>query len=585
MDDQHFGELVEDGFPNFRPIRLYDSHVDTINDSLTLSQSRMDPLSDFDTLSSQQLDEIDAEGFAQDLDHMTSDTNSLSSHQDRIFALDDVTFYYRALGSLRSELVPIKLFDRWHLGLAISVVASGFTASILCAGYRPLLLATMNHDFNGKYSHNTALLNWGVIFSVLLGLFSDCVPFCGTRRKAYIVLGWIVSTLSFGSVSAIYVWEFSTHEVSDAIFGRLVEFFSILGSISLQFSWVTALALVVGFGQREAISERGGLASSILIFWQLGALTANIGVAEFQTKLTLLNTSTLILIISVIVLPFVLWFLYEDDEQGSTATLTASTKQLGVVPALHTGILHLWEICQEIVTHRVLLFLLLYGMLLHVHNPNIDETLANWSEFPPSDYVKNPWVLVIMTGGTIFALMYAKLRLLRTAWRHLALYGIGIIVFTAVVQATVIATDTVRTKWFYALSSIFRIWPTSWLLLFTVLTTTEIAHVGCEGVTMGFVLSGQAIGTTVMNGFVGWINYPSILTHEDSHSTRTRILFGTIAYATVNLIAIPFVFLLPSSKLETQQLRAFGGHDKRGAILVVVLFLLFLVLVILANIL
>ncbi|KAG7385166.1 hypothetical protein PHYPSEUDO_001794 [Phytophthora pseudosyringae] len=605
MQERQFGVSVDDGdfaaVVGFRPIVLYDTRVDMLNDSLTLSQSRKElQLPQLATLSSRELDEIDAE-YSSSQDHeqvaTPSDPFAQTQHlpppsgsRERGFAVDDAMFHYRALGSLRSGLAPIALLSRWHAGLAVTAFASGATVAVMRAAYRPLLLSTLNGQFERKYDAGTALLDWGDMLSVFLGLFSDCVPMYGTRRKAYITLGWMCSAVSYACVCGVYVEQIRDVKRPDAVFGRLLEAWSIVGSFALQLSWVAALALVVGFGQREALGERGGLATLFLVLWQVGTLTAHVTIGELQLRLTVANTSAIIATTSVIVLPFVRCFLHDDDEQESAATLIASTKRVGVLPALRTGLVQLWELCQEEVTYRVLLFLLVYGVLSRAGDPGVHKAFASWCGFAPDDTgAENPWVLVITSGVAVAALLHAKWRLLSTAWRQLAYVGTGVVVLSAVVQATIITTDTVRAKWFFSIFLGLTTWAKTWILVFIVLTTTEITHVGCEGVTMGLVLSSQGLGASVMNAIAEWISHATNtritedLIDEDSHNTRVRILFAAVAYAAVNLFAATAVPWLPRSKLEAQQLRAFGGYSRKGAAFIVVLVLVLLALAIVAN--
>ncbi|KAF1786974.1 hypothetical protein GQ600_11616 [Phytophthora cactorum] len=377
MQDRQFGASVDDNLTNllgFRPIVLYDTRVDTIDESLTRpDQGRS---SSFHT--SPHSPVTNSTNSTPIVPHVylhrtiirprpPLDQSPSSATTERGFAVGDAMFNYRALGSLRTGLAPIELLSRWHAGLAVTAFASGATVAVMRAAYRPLLISTMNDHFQRNYDPGTALLDWGDMLSVFLGLFSDCVPIYGTRRKAYVALGWILSALSYGSVYAIHLREIRGVKEPDAMFGRLLEAWSIIGGFALQLSWVAALALIVGFGQREALSERGGLATLFLILWQAGALTAHFTAAEFQSKLTLLNTSAALALTSLVALPFVLCFLYED-EQESAATLI-STKRAGVLPALRTGVIQLWEVCQEKVTYRVLLFLLVYGVLLNACDP------------------------------------------------------------------------------------------------------------------------------------------------------------------------------------------------------------------------
>ncbi|KAE9027489.1 hypothetical protein PR001_g11957 [Phytophthora rubi] len=562
-------------------------------DGSTLSRSRKEQQLPHSTLSSCELDDIDAERSSQLSPQSLQQIETPNTQTQEYYPPErglDTTFNYRALGSLRNGLAPITLLSRWHAGLAVTAFMSGAAQSFVRAAYRPLLLMTLNEKFNRKFDAESSLLDWPDVLSVLLGLFSDCVPIYGTRRKAYIALGWILSALSYLGVYGIYKDQVRDVKAPGRIFGRLLESWSVAGSLALQLSWVAALALVVGFGQRDALSERGGLAMLFLVLWQAGNFVAHIIVAELQSTLTLLTASACLATTSLVALLFVLCFLYDDDEQESTATLAASTKRVGVVPALRTGVVQLWEICQEEVTYRVLFFLLIYGALLKACDPGVHKALVTWSGFAPGDDDReSPWVLVVESGVALVALLHAKWRLLRTAWRPLAFIGIGVIVVSTLLQAILIATDTVRTKWFFLLFVGLVVWPKTWISFFMVLTTTEVTHVGCEGVTMGLVLSGQGLGTSVLNAITEWISHATStevtqkLVEEDSHSTRSRILFAAVAYAAVNLLAALSVPWLPRSKLETQQLRAFGGYSRRGAALIVLLFVVLLALTIVAN--
>ncbi|OWZ17828.1 Transmembrane protein [Phytophthora megakarya] len=604
----HFSSSDEDdnltNLLGFRPIVLYDNQGNMIDESLTLSRSRKEhQLPHFSMCSSRELDGIDAKCSSHESSQhqeaktptgpilQTQEYSLPPRSREREFSVGDGMFNYRALGSLRSGLAPIGSLSRWHIGLAATAFASGVTAAFMHAGYRPLLLSTLNDHFQRKYDAGSTLLDWHDILSVLLGLFSDCVPIYDTRRKAYIALGWIFSALNYGSVCAIDIGEVQNVEMPDAIIGHLLEGWSIIGSFALQLSWVAALALGVGFAQREALCDRGGLATLFLILWQTGVFAGYLIVAELQEKLTLMNSSAATATTSGIVLPFVFFFLHDDDEQEPTATIVVSTKRVGVVPALRADVIQLWEIFQEKVTYRALMFMLVHGGLLNACDPGVYKALASWSGFTPIDHVhsENPWVLVIQSGAAVVALLHAKWRLLSTAWRQLAFVGTGVVVIGVVVQVTVISTATFRSEWFFSLFTGLIAWPRSWISLFMVLTTTEVTHVGCEGVTIGTVLSGLGLSTSVLNASSRWISQGTntVITQklidEDAHSTRTRILFAGIVYAGINLFAVAAIAWLPRSKLEAQQLRAFGGYSRKDAMFIVILFVLLLTLGIVAN--
>lgn len=588
MSDESFTDLV-----GFRPIVLYDTRVDMVDESLTLSRSaRAQQLPQFSTLSSRELDEIDSSCLSSQQNKPHVDVSDVQGspppQRARGYAAGDELFNYRALGSLRSGLAPIALFSRWHAGLALTAFASGAASAFVTAGYHPLLFQTLNDRFNKRFQACSALVDWPGVSSVLLGLFSDCVPVYGTRRKAYIMLGWAISAVCYASGCALYLREIDHVESPRAAMGSLLEAFSAVGCFALQLSWVSALALVVGFGQRENLRERGGLATLFLVLWQFGVLVAHLVIAELQASVTLPSAAAALATMSALLLPCVCWFLHDDDERESAITMV-STKRVGVVPALRTGVVQIWEICQEKVTYRVLFFLLLYGALLHACDPGVDEALAAWSGFTFSDgklWPRYPWIRVVQSAVAVVALLHAKWRLLSTAWRPLAITGCCIASIGTITQAIVIATDTVRTKWFFSLLVGIVTWPETWLLLLTMLSTTELAHVGCEGVTIGLVLSFQSLGKAAVRAIAWWISRAvntDDLVGNDAHSTRTRVILVAAAYAVVNLLAGAAVPWLPRTKLEAQQLRAFGGYSRRGAAAVTLLFGLLLALAVTTN--
>ncbi|KAF4320219.1 hypothetical protein BBO99_00004241 [Phytophthora kernoviae] len=592
-EDDSFANLV-----GFRPIVLYDTRGDVVDESLTLSTSARDR--QLPQFSSHELDEIDSPCVSlQDSQQAKTPNVPKQQHyspppssRSRGYADGDELFNYRALGSLRSGLAPISLLSWWHVGLAVTAFSSGATLAFMRAAYRPHLLRILNDRFHKRYDASTSLIDWPDVFSVVLGLFSDCVPIYGTRRKAYIVLGWIFSAVSYASGCLIYLLQIRGVEEPDAIFGALLQAFSIIGCFALQLSWVVALALVVGFGQRETLGERGDLATRFLVIWKAGSLVAHVAVAELQSMLTLSSSGAVLAVASVVSLPFVLWFLHDDDEREYPVTLVASTKRAGVVSALRIGIVQLWEICQEKVTYRVLFFLLIYGALLKASDPGVDETLAVWSgftSFEGSYRVTDPWLLVVQSGVAVTALLHAKWRLLSIAWRPLAFTATGIVVVGTLVQSIIVATDTVRTKWLFSLLMGVIVWPETWILLFMVLSITEVADVGCEGITMGIMVSFQGLGTAATRAITRWISHSAHTSfnrdqiERDLQSTRTRVMYVAAAYAVLNLFAAATVPWLPRNKLETQQLRAFGGYSKRGAALTVLVFALLLALVLVAN--
>ncbi|RLN67012.1 hypothetical protein BBJ28_00006796 [Nothophytophthora sp. Chile5] len=606
--DCRFADLL-----GFRPVVLYDTRVDMVDESLTLSRSaRSRQLPQFSTLSSAELDEIDAECSVgvpsrdqQQVKTPVGPPPETRQQQDRLprpprsrdcrYAAREDFFNYRALGSLRLGLAPIALLSRRHAGLAVTAFASGATLAFLRSTYRPLLVKTMTGHFPDQYDAAAYSLEWPGALSMLLGLLSDCVPLCGTRRKSYIALAWTLSALSFGTACAFDLQREEDAESLESTTARsLLVACSVVGCLALQLAWVSALALVVGFGQRETLGERGGLATLFLAIWQAGALATHIAVTQVQreTVVTLPGASAALAAASVLALPFVLCFLRDDDEREAATTLAASTKRVGVMPALRMGVVQLWEICQEEATYRLLFFLLVYGVLLQASDPGVHDALTDWSGFTSSSDDREAdegYVLVVQSGVAVLALLHAKWKLLGVAWRPFAFVGAGLVAIGTLTQALPIALDLVRAEWFFSLLAGLLVWPKTWLLLFTLLPSTEVAHVGCEGVTMGLVLSFQTLSSLARHSVSAWISQATGTRvtadqlEDDDVSTRYRVIAAAAAYSAVNLLAMAAVPLLPRSKLDTQQLRAFGRYSRRAAGVLVLLLVLLAAIVVVAN--
>lgn len=587
----------------------------------------------------------DSRGF-----HLRDSADFHSQQQQQVpdrFVAGKQFFNYHAFGSLREGLMPISLLSRAHFGLAVTAFFAGLCLMFLRYGYRPLLVAYLSKHHPSQYNAGRYLLDWPGAFSVFIGLLSDCVPLRGTRRKSYILLGWVVSVVVFAGIGITNLFGTSTIVVYDDdtelanslekhsdrwVFGVLYVGLSFLGCFSIQVSWVGALAMMIEYAQREPLYQRGHLAATITILFygaelviqgvitQLlfpydtsdnanGSTSGSGADTALESSISLSGAGVILAVAALVPIPFVIYMLDEDTSnsiksysQSDTGTAPplallhtpspkGSTPVQQHAPALTTsslghGTMELWRFCQQKVVYRILSFDFAFVMVVGIYNQNVRDALARWCDISSANALM---VEVVKSGFTLVGLIHAKYFMLNTGWKLVGALG-SILFFSIFVTETIpIVFNAVRAKWFYYLLVGILDWPKSWLKMVAVILPTEIATAGNEGATIGAMLSIQVLSiaaahtlSEILTRIVG----TSVTMEEvdaDGHETRMHVLTNGMIFYAVNLAGALTVLWLPASKLDAQQMRAFGGYSRSWGTALVLLFLILLLFVLIVN--
>jgi hypothetical protein len=558
-------------------------------------------------------------------------------------------FNYHAFGSLREGLAPVSLFSKAHFGLAVTAVMAGLCFTFLRYGYRPLLVAYLSRHHPSQYIAAKGLLEWPGAFSVFIGLFLDCLPLRGSRRKAYIMLGWFVSVVAFAGIAITNLFGASTIVVYDDdtelayvqqdkkqdrwVSGVLYVGLSFIGCFAVQVAWVAASALIIEYAQREPLYKRGHIASLFLSLYYGAALVVQGVITQLlfptendsssssdtstktalQSVISLSGAGLILAIGAAVALPFAYYMLDEDDSSSRSAKFESNSGEQVPPPPLLTrslspkgslrsssiappvaastllaqGVTQLWRFCQQKVVYRILLFLFAYVMLVGIYNQNVRDALARWSGISAADALM---VEVVRSGFTLVGILHAKQWMLNMGWKVVGSLGVVLFVAIFLTETLPIVLNAVRTKWFYMLTVGVLEWPKCWLKLYSMITPTEIATVGAEGATIGMVLSFYVISIaaarTASQGIslITGISVTMAEVDADSHATRMAVLTNGLVVYAVNLCGLVSMLWLPHSKLDAQQLRAFGGYSRGWGAAVVSLFLVLLFFVLVVNV-
>jgi hypothetical protein len=486
------------------------------------------------------------------------DLRTVSGLQSR-FVAGATFFNYNAYGSLRSDHEPIQLLSRGYIGLAIHFLVSGFVFFFFSYGYGRLLADHLKANSEQQVYAAYYVLVWPSALSIFFGLVSDGYPICGHRRKAYMVLGWLISV-------AMYFAIFFLHYSSDkgGRVGVIYLFVSLIAACGIQISWLAGIAASVEYAQRELIHYRGRLQASLLALYYAGGALARFLIAilgndngdQFLSSLSMGGAAVVLGVVTLVAIPLVIWLFGEEPS-------TINVPQHVDMP-LRERLQTFWKFCHQNVVYHVLFFTTFHLLLLGLFSENVRGAVEVWSSADPNTYLSlEGWRL----ATNVVSVLMWKFYLRNVSWRTLVIFG-SLLYMLAYAVVTVFATfNVVRSKAFYTAMILVSEVPRAGLTLFTFVLATEVADMGHEGVTVALAMSYQMLAgladftlATIAPNVLGY-NVTDAEIAADASSTRTKVIKAYAVMTAINVLCFPAIKLLPQQKLDAQQQRAFGGYN------------------------
>ncbi|TMW63965.1 hypothetical protein Poli38472_014670 [Pythium oligandrum] len=497
------------------------------------------------------------------------------------FVAGEAFFNYDAMGGLREGLAPVELLSSSYCGLLINGVVAGFAIIFFQCVFQQLLVADFTTHHQEQINAAKYLLLWPGAFSVFIGVLSDSLPMFGSRRKSYMILGWIISCLMFGAMVVVcYVTSSNS-----ATRGYLLLIFSVFAAFGMQIAYIASLAMTIELAQREHLYQRGHLQSLYLVWYFAFSTIAQL-VASFvllrsddgatvTASVDLSASSAILAGISLVPIPFLLFCLEEEHAERSRV-------------AFFRRISELWQLLQWKVVYKMLFFLCGSVFFSAASDTNVSTAIMVWSKVSMS---KIRWIYLGQIGAKFLAALLWKAFFVNYSWRRLAFIALIVNVVANVILAIPTVYNLVRNEWYMYVWSLIADVPFGLFELFALIAPTEIADVGREGAVIGLVNSFTVLITIAtytlwesVSEAVGLeVNVPGIM--MDSADTRTDVMVTGTVYIIINLVGVCTAFFMPNQKLDAQQLRAFGGYNRLARMLLVGAFLLLLTYDLVANIL
>ncbi|KAG6613177.1 Major facilitator superfamily domain, general substrate transporter [Phytophthora cinnamomi] len=457
-------------------------------------------------------------------------------------------------GSLRKG-GAVRFFSKYCLGLVAASFSSTFAVECLLTAIQPLLKQHFGLT-PAQLAASQRLTSMPLVLSFLFGLLTDCYPIMGLRRKAYTLIGLTTTIVSIWVIAGInaYMNTLAQGNASKGLAVIVIAFAS-LASLGNIMSYVSIHTRVIELAQREPLGLRGSILATYLVFRSVVYIITDACVFAVQssaTKTSTHQTAALVVFGFIIALPIPVIYKFWEEKYYSLSTTMKTRGQI------------LWKIMQQKAVWSVLAFQCFF-------------TLFNQISFSGPSVIISVWAGA--SGGNIFtqqAMHYGIVTLTMFVWRYYFMNRPWrsffaacplLVIVPQLIVAILVSQDILRDRVFYRFMTLFRSVSFAIGWLGSVVPLTEIIQEGSEGAMVGLTLSlyflvGIFVETNSVGLFEGSNFYDVAAVAADTPDARVDVLVALVLNYGINALSLFGLFFLPRQKLDTQQLRSYGGYTK-----------------------
>ncbi|TMW61554.1 hypothetical protein Poli38472_012745 [Pythium oligandrum] len=488
-------------------------------------------------------------------------------------------------GALRAGDVP-NLYSRRYIGLLVQYAAIGLIYGALPRTVYPFLNNYLHMNGYQTLSARVLLsMPWSI--KVFIGMLSDCFPICGSRRRAYMVLGWLACSAMLlvlvvrsqgppfyvdRSLRGQDLSSLSKDELVGRIFwaapeeGATYIVFMMLASCGYMLADVASDGLVVEFAQREPEAERGNIQSTIYlvrsVFMIFAALLVGFGLngvdygGSFSWSLNMSQLLLICAILSLGAIPTALWLLHEP------AVAPEDTR------SVRAYIAQLWILFQNCAMLQIMAYRFFSGIFEGFTVTAGDPIQRYWAHVHPLNES-----LFSVLGLCVFsAALYGTKRYgLQWNWRNVIAGTLVIVLCIDAVVASLTIWNVVRSQWFWLGTPILEELPAAVNFLVSTFVVVEMAEQGNEAAVYGLLTTISNLASPFASCLSKNVNARFDVSVDDIISDSTHVRWQVtwtflIAYV-MKLFSLTWLVLLPRQKRETQELKQRAGHSRLGGCL------------------
>ncbi|RHY12113.1 hypothetical protein DYB25_004308 [Aphanomyces astaci] len=488
----------------------------------------------------------------------------------------------------------LNLFSREAFGLFSQYAAIGVIYGMIPSLNYPIFNVYLQLEGYQTSSYGT-LVTLGWSFKVFMGMFSDCFPIFGYRRKSWMLIGWTatmicLSIMTFSSLgdpycnrekAALMKSKACTKPFSNAT-EKEKELFNLLApdsgslfiilSMFVSLGYVTAAcasdAMVCEYAQREPVAIRGRVQTAIYVVRTLASILALI-VTGFGLNGVNYNGSFGFSMApnvpyGICLVPCVIVVL-------TTIFVVQEKKTPGVPFSEWVG--NFWELLQKRVMWQICAFRFINNMFQNISSTAGSPMSSIWAGVEPlNDSLSGIIGNAIFSGILVVVAKWG----LHWNWRWtIALGSLGVMFIDGIVIYLTI-WDVVRNQWFFTGVALADNIPGGIRFVVSTFCAVEIADVGNEGATYGLVTTVSNLASPFASVITKYINSYLKLSQNDIMSDTLAVRWDVtysylISYGS-KLFALTWLWMLPPQRGPMQELKKKGGKSKLAGIVLITIF-------------
>ncbi|TDH69513.1 hypothetical protein CCR75_008612 [Bremia lactucae] len=524
--------------------------------------------------------------------------------KQNIVHFDDISMPFPAL----TRRFEVHLVSLEHIGLVVSSGFAGIFTTCLKNGILPLLQVELKmQSYQVVAASVLILLPWS--YSFIWGFISDAVPILASRRKAYIILGWITTMVACFVMALLDQYVTYRAIINDLTSAELLhqyEEFMALYIILLMlanFGCIVAIGIgqtyVLAQTRKERRSVRGIALGTLLLSHYIGELIGQF-VADYSNRnLTDRGIQPMITLRQILLFcvffslfPLValcLCFIENPDPPaipsahpsanhhvpGTTLLTSALELQRAYMTAANCfqrGQLALrghWIRLQSALgkesTSRVMLFLIGFVLMSEFSLTYPIKRIETWCGMN----IQAASVKKLMTEAvSLMTVFLWKYFFLNSDWRWCVFSCFIILTMTPQLVYYIMATlePSARNSYVYAVVSGLTGFIRTGIVILQLAISAEIAPVGGEGAFLGMVVSMASsiqLLTHTVSHAIGFLFDVKVVGSSHDDIDRMQVAFALVLSYIIQVMALVALVFLPKQKRELQRLHRFGYKDDK----------------------
>ncbi|EGZ29180.1 hypothetical protein PHYSODRAFT_468809 [Phytophthora sojae] len=457
-------------------------------------------------------------------------------------------------GSLRAG-GAVKFFSEYCLGLVAATFSSTFAVECLITAIQPLLQQHFGLT-PAQLAASQRLSSMPLVLSFLFGLLTDCYPIIGLRRKAYTLIGLVTTTISIWVLAGLnaYMDSLAQGDASTGLAVAVIAFASLV-SLGNIVTYVSIHTRVIELAQREPLGLRGSILATYLIFRSVVYIITDACVFAVQSSATAgtsHQTTALVVYGFIIALPLPIIYKFWEEKYYSLSTTVKTRGQI------------LWKIMQQKAVWSVLVFQCFFTLFNQISFGGPSTIISVWAGASGDNVFMQQAMHYGIVAITVLVWRYY---FMNRPWRSFFAGSPGLLIVPQMIVAILVSQDILRDRAFYRFMALFNSISFGIGWLGSVVPLTEIIQEGSEGAMVGLTLSlyflvGIFVQTNSVGLFEGSNFYDVAAVSADTPEARGDVLKALMFNYGINALAFFGLIFLPRQKLDTQQLRSYGGYTK-----------------------